>query len=83
MYLLDPGQRELMILELCRVCANLLNLKVLLLPKHPKLDALLLQLLCHSLREACRIVLGNLHASRMRTYIVHTEALSTAQQLEL
>lgn len=72
-----------MILELCRVCANLLNLKVLLLPKHSKLDALLLQLLSHGLREACRTVLGNLHASKMRTYVVHTEGLSDTQQLEL
>lgn len=83
LYLLDSGQRELMILELCRVCANLLNFKVLLLPKHSKLDALLLQLLSHGLREACRIVLGNLHAVKMRTYVEHNEGLSNAQQLEL
>ena len=82
LYLLDPGQRELMILELCWVCANLLNLKVLLLPKHPKLDALLLQLLSHGLREACRVILGNLHAIKTRTCVKYPEGLSNTQQLE-
>ena len=49
LYLFDSGQRQLVILELRRVCAYLLNLKMLLFPKHPQLNALLLQLLCHSL----------------------------------
>ena len=71
-----------MIFKLCRVCANLLNFKVLLLPKHSQLDALLLQLLSHGLREACRIVLGNLQMVKMRTSVECPEGLSDTQQLE-
>lgn len=48
-YLLDACKWQLVILELSRICTNLLNLQMLLLPKHPELDALLLQLLLHSL----------------------------------
>lgn len=48
-YLLDAREWQLVILELSRICTNLLNLEMLLLPKHPELNALLLQLLLHSL----------------------------------
>ena len=59
-YLLDACEWQLVVLELSRICTNLLNLQVLLLPKHPELDALLLQLLLHSLCVASRVVLRNL-----------------------
>ena len=42
-----------MVLELCWVCSNLLDFKMLLLPKHSQLYALLLQLLRHGLGIAC------------------------------
>ena len=57
-----------MILEFCRICSDLLNFEMLLLPKHSKLNALLLQLLSHSLREPSRIVLRDLRA-RCRMHV--------------